>query len=122
MDGLRVSLLKRLDSLEQEVRASVRSRRVARTSVELRGHSGIGCPIDEDTQWAVLQMKGQTAKRIREALRRMQAGDYGVCDDCGKPIEPQRLRVMPFAERCRSCQESADKCLGDRSKEQWPRR
>ena len=38
------------------------------------------------------------------ALTRLQTGQYGVCEDCGEKIDPKRLRALPQARRCVSCQ------------------
>ena len=43
------------------------------------------------------------AVAIRKALRRVEAGDYGVCSGCGQSIEPQRLSAVPTAETCIRC-------------------
>lgn len=40
---------------------------------------------------------------IRRALRRMEAGEYGVCRACRKPIDDQRLAAVPTADRCIHC-------------------
>jgi len=42
---------------------------------------------------------------IREALSRMVRGEYGRCVDCGRWIRLRRLETIPWAKRCRSCQE-----------------
>jgi DnaK suppressor protein len=42
---------------------------------------------------------------IEEALRKIDAGTYGICDDCEGEIPSGRLNVMPFALRCVDCQE-----------------
>jgi len=42
---------------------------------------------------------------IEEALRKINEGTYGICDDCGEKIPAGRLNVMPFALRCVDCQE-----------------
>jgi DnaK suppressor protein len=44
-------------------------------------------------------------RAIEEALRKIDAGTYGICDDCEEEIPPKRLNVMPFALRCVDCQE-----------------
>ena len=41
---------------------------------------------------------------IDEALKRIANGNYGICEDCGKPILLERLRIMPVAKRCTLCQ------------------
>jgi DnaK suppressor protein len=41
--------------------------------------------------------------RIECALERLEAGTYGICDDCGAPIDEERLRLLPDAATCRHC-------------------
>lgn len=38
-----------------------------------------------------------------EAERRLDAGTYGMCEKCGRPISPERLEVLPAARRCIDC-------------------
>ncbi|HVO10196.1 MAG TPA: TraR/DksA family transcriptional regulator [Vicinamibacteria bacterium] len=57
---------------------------------------------------AVVEITARTLQGIESALRRLRDGKYGVCADCGGEISAARLRAMPFAERCRDCQELAD--------------
>lgn len=44
-------------------------------------------------------------KAIEEALRRIDEGIYGICEECGSEIPIGRLKAMPFAVRCVDCQE-----------------
>jgi DnaK suppressor protein len=60
----------------------------------------------EHIEVALIQMKGETLQRVREALMRLDAGEYGYCAECGGEIAEQRLRALPFAVRCRACEES----------------
>jgi DnaK suppressor protein len=57
---------------------------------------------------AVVAITSRTLQGIETALRRLKRGKYGVCSECGAAISAARLRAMPFAERCRDCQEFAD--------------
>ncbi len=41
--------------------------------------------------------------QIERALERLEAGTFGVCDECGKRIDAARLRVVPYAMRCQHC-------------------
>jgi DnaK suppressor protein len=43
------------------------------------------------------------AVRLTAALRRIETGDFGFCDDCGDAIAPRRLELDPAATRCISC-------------------
>ena len=42
--------------------------------------------------------------QVEAALRRLDAGTYGDCLDCGEAIGLERLRVQPAAQRCAACQ------------------
>lgn len=44
---------------------------------------------------------------VDEALDRLNSGDYGVCLSCEEPIPAKRLRALPWARYCISCQETA---------------
>ncbi|WP_018955155.1 TraR/DksA family transcriptional regulator [Thioalkalivibrio sulfidiphilus] len=41
--------------------------------------------------------------RVREALRRMDQGEYGICEACGEAIPEARLKVLPQARLCAAC-------------------
>jgi RNA polymerase-binding protein DksA len=43
-------------------------------------------------------------KLIESALEQIKQGTYGICDNCGQPIDPARLKVMPEATLCIQCQ------------------
>lgn len=42
---------------------------------------------------------------VHAAMRRLQEGHYGQCEDCGEAIEPQRLAALPAARYCVACQQ-----------------
>jgi DnaK suppressor protein len=65
--------------------------------------------IQEDIELALIQMKAETLARINEALDRLEEGTYGRCNECGQEISPQRLRALPFAIRCRDCEEARER-------------
>ena len=46
---------------------------------------------------------------VGEALARLDAGTFGTCVRCGKPIAPDRLEALPWAPRCIDCQRIADR-------------
>ncbi len=64
--------------------------------------------IQDDIEFALIQMKSETLNKIDEALRRLEEGAYGYCFECGAEISEQRLRALPFAVRCRSCEEARE--------------
>ncbi len=54
-----------------------------------------------------LSLLGEAQRRqvamIDAALSRIEAGEYGVCADCGTDIDPKRLAALPFAMLCTEC-------------------
>ena len=64
--------------------------------------------IQEDIEFALIQMKSETLNKINDALRRLEQGDYGNCFECGEEIAEKRLRALPFAVRCKDCEEARE--------------
>ena len=64
--------------------------------------------IQEDIEFALVQMKSETLNKINDALGRLEQGDYGNCFDCGEEIAEKRLRALPFAVRCKDCEEARE--------------
>lgn len=44
-------------------------------------------------------------QQVDEAIVRLDAGTYGMCTNCGRPIPTGRLEARPFAEHCVACAE-----------------
>jgi len=61
---------------------------------------------------AMAQASGQRRisqlKEIEAALKRIDDGDYGICQDCDEPINPRRLEVDPTARLCIDCATKAE--------------
>jgi DnaK suppressor protein len=64
--------------------------------------------IQEDLEFALVQMKSETLNKINDALVRLEQGNYGNCFDCGDEIAENRLRALPFAVRCKDCEEARE--------------
>lgn len=102
--ALRQLLLDRQHELQQDVAERVRASRSARPR-------DVGDSLDtsdEDIQngmdFTLLQMKTTMLAAITQALVRLDAGRYGDCTECGDAIPAARLRAVPFAVRCQSCE------------------
>ena len=52
---------------------------------------------------ALLAAARERVAEIDDALRRVDAGSYGVCERCGQPIAGERLTARPFARHCMAC-------------------
>ena len=61
-----------------------------------------------EQQISILEVRNRMRNQIDEALRRLEDGTYGTCEDCTREINPERLKAMPFARRCVECQQKAE--------------
>ena len=82
----------------------------ASTAEERREGSPFGKREEEATETLELEKRLTLENRIRQelsnvehALEKIKNGTYGVCDNCGKPIDPNRLEALPQATVCMSC-------------------
>jgi RNA polymerase-binding transcription factor DksA len=69
---------------------------------------------DYERNQAIVANSRLVLHQVRAALARLDSGVYGVCERCGKPIEPRRLEALPYATLCRDCQETTEREGGAR--------
>lgn len=110
LDALKTVLVNRRAALLTEVHERMRDVRA-----DGNGHRGgldeaesaeVG--VQDDIGFALIQLKAETLDRIEDALRRIDAGNYGDCSSCGAEISEARLRALPFALRCKECEEARE--------------
>ena len=77
--------------------------------------------IQEELEFALVQMKSETLNKINDALGRLEKGEFGYCFDCGEEIVEKRLRALPFAVRCKDC-EAAREAAEQRNRQNAARR
>ena len=68
----------------------------------------------------VAEMEVQELKKIEGAIRRIDAGAFDVCEECGGPIGRERLRALPHATLCVRCQQRLEQGGASQpSEEHW---
>ena len=109
---LRLMLEDRRREILSEVQGKIRDQREestwGRVNEVLDAGESSEVDIQEDIEFALIQMKAETLTKINEALVRLEEGTYGYCSDCGGEISEKRLRALPFAVRCKECEESRE--------------
>lgn len=98
---------------EEKVRVSKeleQSKSSGPTTGERREGSPFGKREEEATEaqeleqrLAVEQKLSQQLTAVDHALDKFDKGTYGLCDNCGQPIEPARLEALPLASLCIKC-------------------
>jgi DnaK suppressor protein len=111
-EDLKKILQDRRREITTEVQGRMRDVRAEGTTAKLNEVFDAGesseADIQEDIELALIQMKSETLQRINEALARLEDGKYGYCFECGEEIAEQRLRALPFAVRCKDCEEARE--------------
>lgn len=59
--------------------------------------------FERETAQSLSNHARKLLEQIDDALRRMDAGTYGVCERCGQRIEVERLEALPYARLCLEC-------------------
>lgn len=58
---------------------------------------------------AIKDELNKKARQIKKALKRVREGKYGICEDCGKMIDTDRLAIFPEATMCVTCEKKREK-------------
>ena len=108
-DELKKMLEDRRCELAHKIRGKMRDARTETTDggVLDQGESS-ELDIQEEIEFALIQMKAETLNQIDAALHRLEVGTYGDCFECGDEIPKARLRALPFAVRCKHCEEARE--------------
>ena len=93
------------------------SRDTLRSRAEDNEASGLGmhqadagsAAYDRDFALNLLSQEQDVLYEIEEALKRVDAGTYGICEMSGKPIPQGRLEAIPFARFTVECQTQIEK-------------
>lgn len=120
--GLKDMLEERRRGLASEVYGRIRDARTDGVTdrgevLDLGESSEAG--IQQELEYQLIQMKSEMLARIEAALERLEAGTYGDCLDCEREIPEDRLRALPFAARCRRCEERLE-AAGRETAAAWP--
>ncbi len=100
----------RLENDRKRMTEQLEQLRASRPTDERREGSPFGKREEEATETAELENRMALEKRIlsqlaevENALDKFKKGSYGICESCGKSINPARLEALPQATLCMSC-------------------
>jgi DnaK suppressor protein len=115
LDAVRRELEARRDQARERVAALAKR-------PELGAAQGFGKRIGDGTTEAISRLTdigvGSTLEtglaRTERALVKLDEGTYGICDTCGEPIAPARLRALPDSVLCVACAGSQPRARASR--------
>ena len=93
-------LQQELDELRAQITALEKA-------LEEKPDYGLGRGDPGITRWeldqALLRRLKRRAAELKRALSRVDQGTYGICVQCGRPIHPDRLAILPDTQVCIKC-------------------
>ncbi|MDA8168248.1 MAG: TraR/DksA C4-type zinc finger protein [Nitrospiraceae bacterium] len=110
--ALRKELFSRRDEILKEAKREIakyikgENRQIVETALDDGDWSVVD--LSEDISLKQLSTHRETLRKIDEAIRKLNEGTYGICEECGDEISLERLKVMPFAIYCREDQEKKE--------------
>jgi DnaK suppressor protein len=99
----KAKILRNLEKVKQEEESS-RERQAVGDEVD----QAVALEADK-LRSALSAIEIQRLRDIDDALRRIEEGTYGYCEECGEPIEEGRLIAKPFAVLCVRCKEEKER-------------
>jgi len=88
---------------EQAIHDMERLLEILKAEVDPDADEGDPDLAEREKVFALVQGLERKLESIEAALRQAQAGMYGICEGCGKPINPDRLEILPEATLCVAC-------------------
>ena len=111
-NAVRLRLTADLNQIQRDIYERTQGEQAITSSMEAADGTGVSSEqADEasalaeyDRNQAMLDNDRALEHQIEAALQRLDGGTYGVCERCGKPINPRRLEALPYATLCVDCQ------------------
>ena len=108
LSNVRQTLFRRRDALRQSLSIH---RSLLGADARTTGDS-IDAAIESEHSEMESQLASAESRElaaIDDAINRIEAGLFGVCEDCGKPIPVARLQALPYATLCIECQREEER-------------
>ena len=107
LEELQARLLEERAHLEQQL-ATIVDESFAATQSDISGDVGLDdesadagtATFEREKDLSIENNVRDLLRKIEGALKRMDAGTYGLCERCGTPIEKARIKALPYAELC----------------------
>lgn len=84
--------------------------------LETKGDYGLGRGDPLIVRWelnlALQERMERKVEQLEDALARLDEGDYGICESCQQPIDPERLEALPGTTQCIRCARGAQSSAG----------
>ncbi len=95
-----VGLGEQLTTIEDQTFATSQSESSGDVGVDDESADAGTATFEREKELSIEQNVRDLIQKIERALKRVDAGTFGVCERCGKPIEKARIKALPYADLC----------------------
>lgn len=104
----RTILLAKKQELEQQM-TQIEKESLERNAPEVQDGVDLATTSEErSSAWSEATREWSVYTEVRNALARLDQNSFGICLECGRPIEPARLEAVPWAAYCLQDQEARE--------------
>ena len=96
----RAELTEQLTTIEDQTFAATQSDMSGDVGVDDESADAGTATFEREKELSIEQNVRDLIQKIDRALKRIDAGTYGVCEHCGKTIEKARLKALPYVDLC----------------------
>jgi len=96
----RAELSEQLTTIEDQTFAATQSDISGDVGVDDESADAGTATFEREKELSIEQNVRDLLQKIDRALSRIDAGTYGVCERCGKPIEKARVKALPYVSLC----------------------
>ena len=96
----RTELSEQLTTIEDQTFATTQSDLSGDVGVDDESADAGTATFEREKELSIEQNVRDLLQKIDRALKRIDAGTYGICERCGKPIEKARIKALPYVDLC----------------------
>ena len=104
----RVKLADEIKSIAQEASKSPREASGDLSAYTLHMADMAADTYDRELSMNIVSSEQEILYQIDDALKRLDDGSFGVCQQCNQPILMSRLKAVPYASMCITCQRAKE--------------
>ncbi|TWT74786.1 TraR/DksA family transcriptional regulator [Allorhodopirellula solitaria] len=108
LQKLRVTLIRRRDALRKALAGDLSLLSELHQQRTGDALDAAADTVQDELNSQLVEVESQELVEIEEAIAKFQQGNFGDCEDCGKPIPLNRLRAIPYASDCIECRRKAE--------------
>ena len=103
LESDKANYLRQAESLQAEADSLTEDREPGDVQFDEESGEGDTLAVERERDLALSAQARAAIEEIDRALERIDAGTYGVCEQCGERIPKERLKAIPYARLCVKC-------------------